>query len=172
MKLSVREFFVMLIVAVGTIAILWGGQRIYQNSAVRSPLLRSVEAVRGVQMAKLRPQGTLNVRLKQSANLMTTYQAIEARAQASLPKAPQLVIINAGDGPLNALANRVKLMVAQGEATGQYVAMSQQIGRFARAQGVHASIALGNYNVFVSLQAGSHYVDQVIPLSLGGKSHA
>lgn len=172
MKLSVREFFVMLVVAVGTIAILWGGQRIYQNSAVRSPLLRSVEGVRGVQIAKLTRQGTLNVRLKRSANLMATYQAIEARAKESLPRAPQLVIINAGDGQLNALANRVRLMVAQGEATGQYVAMSQQIRHFASAQGVRSSIALGNYNVFVSLHAGSHYVDQVIPLNLGGKSHA
>ncbi len=171
MKFSIREFLLTVVVAALTVALLWGGQRLYQNSAVRSPLVRSVETVPGVQSATLTPLGALNVLFRPSANLMSTYQAVESRAQASLGHIPNLGVVSRGNPGLRVLANQVRLIVAQGEATGQYVAMNRQILQAARVRGVQASVSLGNYNVFVSLRIASHYVDEVIPLGLGGGGH-
>ena len=168
MKLSIRDFAVILIVAVVTVALLWGGQRIYRNSAIQSPLIRSIETVPGVRSATLTALGGLKVQFQPYANLMVAYQAVESRARLALNRVPNVIVESAGDGKLSALANQVRLVVAQGEATGQYVAMSQQIATVARQAGARERMTLGNYNVFVTLWANGHYVDQVIPLGLGG----
>jgi len=172
MKFSIREFAVMLLAAAVTVAVLWGGQRLYQNSAIRSPLIRSVDTVPGVQSAEVTALGGLNVRFRPAANLMATYQAVEAKAQLSLGHTPSVTVQNESNRLLQGLANQVRLMVAQGEATGQYVDMSRQISNLAERSGVKATISIGNYNIFVSLRSGQrYYVDAVMPLDLGGADH-
>ncbi len=174
MKLSWHNLAVMLAAALATIAVLWSGQQIYRTSAVRNPLVQAVERVAGVRRAWVPAgaTGTLTVQLRPAADVMATYQAVERAAQQRLGYAAKVVVVGQPNRWLNALENRVRLIIAQGEATGQYVAMNQQVSGVARADGARATVEIGNYHLFVSLHQGPHYLDAVIPITLGeGRIH-
>lgn len=168
MKLSIRELAVMMLVALATMVVLWGGQRLYRSSAVQSPLVRSIDGVQGVVSSSLTSQGVLNVRIGPGAIFEQTYQNIQRRAEDSLGRAPDVNVESLPDPALEADANEVRLMVAQGEATGQYLTMNQQVRHLAQQDHISEQLSLGNYNVFVTLQSGKHYLDEVIPLTIGG----
>ncbi len=175
MKLSWHNLAIMLAAALVTIAVLWSGQQIYRTSAVRHPLVRAVEQVAGVRKAWMRAgaSGTLTVQFRPTADVMATYQAVGRAAQRSLGHSAKVTVVGEPNSWLNALENRVRLIIAQGEATGQYVAMSRQVSELAQARGARATVEVGNYHLFVSLRKGQHYLDAVIPITLGeGGMHA
>ncbi|PSR29762.1 hypothetical protein SAMN00768000_3222 [Sulfobacillus thermosulfidooxidans DSM 9293] len=169
MKFSVKQVFMIFAVFIAVFAVLRGVQWIYLRSAIRSPLMQSISRINGVRQVQVSPQGTVTVSLSKDANLMTTYEAIDNTSTQITGHNPRQIIIRDHASPtMNAMVNTLRLIIAQGEATGQYVAMNKSIQTLAKDHHMTATVELGNHHIFVSLQSQNHWLDQVMPLRLGG----
>ncbi|MBX5466725.1 MAG: hypothetical protein K6U14_04410 [Firmicutes bacterium] len=168
MKLSVKQIVVMALTFLLTVGILRLGQWLYTQSAIDAPLLQAVRAVPGVQSATWLNPDTLTIALSPSADLMATYEAVKLRASALGMTVTPVVAPGRPDAVLRQLDNQIHFAVAQGEATGQYVAMDQAILAMARARGVTASVELGQSHLFITLRRGAAYYFEVLPVALGG----
>ncbi|HBQ94329.1 MAG: hypothetical protein M1493_05925 [Firmicutes bacterium] len=169
MKFSVRKIFIVFGVFVVVLGILRGAQWVYLHSVVRSPLRQSISRIHGVSRVSINPQGEISVILTKDANLMGTYEAIETATKSVMGHAPaNLAIHNHPNASMNSMVNALRLIVAQGEATGQYVAMNKAIQHLAGDHHMTATVQLSNHHIFVSLQSKSHWLDEVMPLKLGG----
>lgn len=127
MKFSVKQVFMIFAVFIAVFAVLRGVQWIYLRSAIRSPLMQSISRINGVRQVQVSPQGTVTVSLSKDANLMTTYEAIDNTSTQITGHNPRQIIIRDHASPtMNAMVNTLRLIIAQGEATGQYVAMNKR----------------------------------------------
>lgn len=173
MKWSVKQVMVMVASFLCTVALLKAGQWVYTNSAIRTPLVQTIQSVSGVSRAQMRADNTLVIWIKSNADLMTTYHGVQAKASAALGKAPQNIVIMGNPTPaMTRMSQTLRFVIAQGESTGQYVAMNQSIKQDAQRANMSASAELGNYSIYLTLRQGNHRLYQVVPITLeGGGGH-
>ena len=172
MKFSAKQIFVALASLVITLGALFAGQRLYHTAVVEKPLANQLGSIIGVRQAYLQG-GNLIVRLKPKSNLMTVYQRVTANAALTLGHVPsQIEIIGKPNNSLKSLANNMAFVVAQGEATGQFVAMKGDIQSLAARAGASARVELDPHHLYLTLKEGHHILYDVIPLSIGGPGHA
>lgn len=172
MKVSAKQLLFVFVAFIVTFGILRGIEWLYVTSALRTPLIQSVERLPGVIGVQLLPSDTVMVRMKPQADLMTVYQTVDAEVTAVYGRAPaSIAFVDNPDATLNQLAGQIRFVVAQGEATGQYVAMETQIAKLAADHHVVAHTELGYSNLFLTLKSAHHVLYQIIPLNLGGGVH-
>ncbi|AEJ39841.1 hypothetical protein TPY_1660 [Sulfobacillus acidophilus TPY] len=172
MKLSVKQLIVVFVTMLATFALLRGAQWVYLTTAVKSPLVQTMGSIPGVERVSLTPNGEVTVVLNPSADLMTVYRQVEVVATQTLGHTPTgISMVNHANPALVQLANNVRFEVAQGEATGQYVAMKNQIQAMAAQSHSQATVELGNTHLYITLRQGSHVLYDVIPIVLGGGQH-
>ena len=171
LKLSAKQVFTGLLALAVTLGVLLVGQRVYQTMVVQSPLTTNLGTIQGVRQASFH-HSTVTVRVSPHANLMGVYQAVMRRAIASLGHAPQkVIIIGHPDPALTHLANNISFVVAQGEATGQFVAMKHTITTMAQKIGASCSLQLDDHRLYATFTARHHVLYDVIPIMIGGGSH-
>ena len=169
MKFSVKQVFVVFAMFAVVLGILRGAQWVYLRSVVRSPLKETIDHIHGVSQVAVTPQGGVTVTLTKNANLMSSYEAIESAGKSVLGHSlTNLVIDSRTNAAMNTVVNSLRLIVAQGEATGQYVSMNTAIHHLAAKHHLAATVQLSNHHIFVSLQSHDHWLDEVMPLKLGG----
>lgn len=169
MKLSLKNLMVMLASLMATFGLLWGGAALWQRSAVAKPLVAAVESVPGVRAAALSASGPLRVTLRPNANLTQVYRAVKSQIKA---KGTAFVIVGSTDAALNAVGQQARLIIAQGIATGHYVAMDRSLVALAGRHHMTAVVELGNHHLYFTLRQGPKRWDQVVPLSEGGVGNA
>ncbi len=178
MKVTFKHALLALVVFIITLGVLKGAQKVYMSSVVRTPLIRTMERIPGVQRVAVGPNDTVSLVLAPHANLMASYQAVVADAAGSLGQTPSnIAIAQHPNRILSGLANQLQFVVAQGIATGQYVNMEQSILTMANHAHVLATVQLGTQHVYVTLSAngGIYRLYLVMPISRsagGGVSHA
>lgn len=170
MKFTVRQVFLVFVVFALVLGLLRGVQWIYMRSAIRSPLLHAMQSVTGVKKVEVSPQGAVTVFASRRANLMNVYQGIEAQSRLVTGHVPTAITIVSHPSPamLQSL-NTLRLIIAQGEATGQYVAMNASIQQVAKHDHFAATVQISSRHIFVTLRAPQYWEDIVMPLRLGGQ---
>lgn len=172
MKFSFKQIFVAMLSLVLTLGVLFAGQHLYRSTVVESPLVSNLGAIAGVHEARIQGN-TVAVAVNSNANLMSVYQAVVAKATQSLGHAPQKVTIQShSDAVLNQLANNVAFVVAQGEATGQYVAMKNTINAMANRQDTQVSMQMDSHHLYLTFRHHQAVLYDVVPLTIGGGDHA
>lgn len=173
MKLSVKQVVIMVAAFLLTVGVLKAGQWVYTDSAVRTPLMQTVKTVPGVSRAQLAPDNAIEIWLKNGADLMSTYDGVQTQAAAALGKPPKAVKVMGNPTPaMSRLAQSLRFVIAQGESTGQYVAMHNAIDRQAHTAHMTAATEMGDFTVYLTLTQGKHHLYQVIPITLsGGANH-
>lgn len=172
MQVSVKQVFTALIVMICTLGVLFGGQRLYQTTVVQSPLVASLGTIAGVRTAHLK-QGRVTVQMGPGADLMKVYRAVYRAADEKLGHAPVAINVeNHSSTALNQVAQSAAFMVAQGEATGEYVAMQTNIQKLAARHGMSARVELGTHHLYLTFRQRGRVLYQVIPVVIGGASHA
>ncbi|MDA8193184.1 MAG: hypothetical protein M0Z53_04175 [Thermaerobacter sp.] len=169
MRVTVKQALISGIAAATTLAALLSADWVYRTSVVRMPLQQAVARIPGVQRAMMPSAGRLSVQIRPSADLMAVSQAVNATAARVLGHAPPALLIE--DHPsaqLTALAGQLRFVVAQGEATGQYVAMRRTILREATQAGAQAVVEMGNAHLYLTLHRGPNVLYQILPLPTGG----
>lgn len=152
MKVTVKQVLSVLVGFVVSLGILRGAQAIYTSSIIRTPLVRTIEGVAGVHQVTMGPKDAIALELDPAANLMTSYQTVSRDATASLGHAPsQISVVNHATGQMTQVANQLRFVLAQGIATGQYVAMNASIQRMATAAHLNANVQLGASHIYVTL---------------------
>lgn len=169
MKFSMRQIFMIFAVFIVVFGILRGAQWIYVRSAVRSPLKQSISRIRGVSRVQVASHNIVTVTLDKNANLMTAYDAIDSASKEVTGRTQQnLIIRDHANASMDRMVNSLQLIIAQGAATGQYVAMNQAIQSLAKSHHMTAVVELGDRHIFVTLRSKNHWLDQVMPLRMGG----
>ncbi|NMP20811.1 hypothetical protein [Sulfobacillus harzensis] len=172
MQVSAKQFFTALITMICTLGVLFGAQRLYQKTIVQSPLVATLGSIGGVRSAQMK-NGTVTVKVKPGADLMSVYRAVYEAADARLGHPPTAIVFAShANSRLNAVSESASFMVAQGEATGQYIAMESNIQKLAASHGATARVELGTHHLYLTFRQGSSVLYQVVPVTIGGTSHA
>lgn len=178
MKVTVKQVLSVLVGFVVSLGILRGAETIYTSSIIRTPLMRTIEGVPGVRHATIGPKDAIGLDLTPTANLMTSYQTVSRDATVSLGQAPSLITVaNHATGQMTQVADQLRFVVAQGIATGQYVAMNDTVQRMATRARLRANVQLGASHIYVTLTSlhGRHHAYLVMSSAntpTGGGGHA
>jgi hypothetical protein len=151
-------------------AVLWGGQLVYNSQAVQAPLrtaYRDIPAVRDVQMLTA-SDGTVVVRVRLGlvSNLLETYRSIEARTAHVLgSRRFRVVPLDRRNAALTQDFYAVNDILQQGIATGQFVPMAAQFTAATRKLGLQrSSVVVGSRYLYVTLvKDSSTYLYQLVP---------
>ncbi len=172
MKVSAKQILVAVISLVMTLGVLLGGEKLYRSTIVDSPLMSNLGAIRGVRQASL--QGSVvTVRPQSGADLMTVYQAVATSAARALGHAPAKIVLQSrSNATLNQLADNAAFVIAQAEATGQFVSMKHSLEQQAQADGARATVELDSHHVYITWHQQHAVLYDVQPIEIGGSSHA
>lgn len=171
-RISAKQVMMALTSMVLTLGVLFAAQRIYHTSVVDNPLVSQLGSVAGVRRADVH-QGTVIVTVRRHIDLMSVYQNVTSNAKTALGRAPAQVIVKGSpNSTLQALARDAEFVVAQGEATGHYVAMKQSLQSLGRRHHASAVVEMDSRHVYLTFTQGPHVLYDVIPIVMGGNSHA
>jgi hypothetical protein len=172
MKFSFKQVFITMLSMIMTLGVLFAGQHVYRSAMVESPLVSNLGSIAGVRQARVQGQSVI-VSMRPSANLMNVYQTVVLKATSILGHAPQNVVIQSHPDPtLDQIANNVAFVVAQGEATGQYVAMKNTIAAMARGDHTAVSMQMDAHHVYLTFRRHGAVLYDVVPIAIGGSRHA
>lgn len=159
---------VVLMAMAGALLLLFGAQFVYNRQAVDQPLVsiyHNVPAVKHVSLQNTPSGLQVDVRLGLVPNLRETYRALENQVNSVLGGTH--FQINLTDARTPALLNDFYKMngaLEQGIATGQFVAMEQQVQAMGAKDGLsQASAIVDNHYVYVELVQGKHYLYELLP---------
>lgn len=172
-----RDKWTMYVIAlVATVAVLVGGQLLWQKYAMARPLDSGLQAIQGVESATWTDAGksgeavTINVTLGQVDNLQKTYGEIATIAQKSLGRRAFRIELRDHRTPaLEELYQTVNIPVQEAVFTGNFVAMTERVQAKAAAAGTDARIYIDNRHVYVQLGTGAESLYAVVPRQAGGQ---
>ncbi|MCL8208051.1 MAG: hypothetical protein K6V97_08290 [Actinomycetia bacterium] len=173
MRITFKQIVTSFLALVATWGLLWLGQQIYQRDVVRTPLGQAVARIPGVARAVVTGSGSdeaVGIWLKPGAALSSVYPAVQDTVTRMAGRALPVTIHDDRTPAEAALYNRLRFVVAQGEATGQYVAMVDQVDRLAAQAGDRAELVLGDNAMYLTLtDARQHRLLAVLPLNWGDR---
>jgi hypothetical protein len=150
---QLKQGLVAVLAGVATFGVLRWGQSVYRSRVVQVPLVSQLDHLTGVRRAAVSPVGSTTLWLTSQANLKRVYQqAMQKVANSARRQAPAVTVVNQPSSSLARLANDVRFIIAQGEVTGQYVAMKNAIQSLARRSSATASVQLGAHHLYVTLR--------------------
>ena len=165
MRFQARRIAAAAVALVATLAVLFGLQRWLFQTQTSTPLEQQLKHVAGVRRVTLdfaRSPGTVHVTLSRVSDIETTYTALAARVAALAPGAA-IVVAGTSDGRIAAAAQDLSFPIAQGLATGQFVAMRQNVLDDARRDRVTARIYIDQQNVYLALYDQAHTAYFIYP---------
>ena len=172
MRISVKQVFTAVIAMVISLAALFLGQRVYQSTVVSTPLIANLGSLKGVNEARL-VHGTVVVSLKPGSDLMTVYQNLVSRARAQTGRAPAGIVVKSRpDAVLKRLQASVPFVIAQGQATGQFIAMKANIEHLAKSRGATVRVEMDSHRLYLTFSHQGRVFYDVVPITIGGGAHA
>jgi hypothetical protein len=159
---------VVLMAMAGALLLLFGAQFVYDRQAVDQPLVSIYHNVPGVEHVALQntPSGLqVDVHLGPVTNLRETYLALRNQVNTVLGGQHfQINLIDARTPTLLGDFYQMNGVLEQGIATGQFVAMQQQVQRLGQQEGLtRASAIVDDHYVYVDLVQGKNYLYELLP---------
>lgn len=174
MNSNKNRLTVVLAVIILTLAILGGGQLLWQRYAVDKPLAKVLNGIDGIDSfyvdnnTKISSVLKLNISLANVKNLQKTYQAVHEGAASILGSSQFSVIIHDNRTPeLEQVYYNVHLYVQEGIATGNFASMAEQVEQKASASGVEAQVYVDSANVYLGLKKADAGMYVVTPRHTG-----
>ena len=165
MRFQVRRIAAAAVALVATLAVLLGMQRWLFQTQTSTPLQRQLEHVTGVREVTLdfaRSPGVVHVTLARVSDIETTYAALAARVETLAPGAA-VEVAGTSDGRIAAAAQDLSFPIAQGLATGQFVAMRRNVLADSGRDHVTARIYIDQRNVYLALYDRANAAYYVYP---------
>ncbi len=165
MRFQVRRIAAAALALLATLAVLFGMQRWLFQTQTSVPLKAQIERVPGVRSVTLdfsKSPGVVKVKLGRVGDIETTYSNLTAHVQAMAPGA-EVKVSGTPDRQITAAAQDVSFSIAQGLATGQFVAMRAQVLDQAKRDHVDASIYIDQQNVYLALYDKAHAAYFIYP---------
>lgn len=174
MQISSKQVLTAGVGFVLALGVLYAGQQLYNRTLVREPLTAAVRQIHGIRQVSLQgagPATTLQLSLSPGANLALVYHDTEAVVNTVVGHPMPIHLLDHRTGAETRLYGQLRFVIAQGEATGQLVAMDNAVMADAGRAGDRASLVLGNQHLYLTLtDRQQHRLMAVLPLS-GGATH-
>ena len=150
-----------------TLALLFGGQFLWQQFAIAQPMSQIAQGIDGVESVSLDKAGKnksmikVNVKLNQVANLQTTYQALDERIANVLGHHQYEIILHSSSAPeLERLYYSIHYDIQEAIFTGNFSLMAERIQTRAEADKIAARTFVDASHVYLQLTnpSGSLYI--------------
>lgn len=170
MSLNRNRIAIMLIALVITLAVLGGGQLLWQRYKIDIPLAKALSTIDGVESfsfdnkSRVDENSKINISLTNVKNLQSTYQAIST-GTASIwgPKKPQIVIHDSRTPELESFYYSVHYYIQESIALGNFSAMAERIEQKSAEAGVVTQLFVDTDNVYLGVTKNSASMYVVIP---------
>lgn len=165
MRFQVRRIAAAAVALLATLAVLLGMQRWLFQTQTSAPLKLQIERVRGVRKVTLdfsKSPGVVHVTLGRVNDIETTYRDLAAHVENLAPGAA-VDVSGTSDAHLAAVAQDLSFSIAQGLATGQFVAMRSDALAEARRDHVVAHIYIDQQDVYLALYDQTHAAYFIYP---------
>jgi hypothetical protein len=173
-RVTIKQLLATAVAVLVTLAVLYAGQQIYNRTAIATPLSGALQAVPGVKTATVHnsPSLAVAIRLTSRGDLALVYPRAEAVIQSLTGRAVPLTVLDNHSPAEERTYESLRFVIAQGEATGQYVAMAQEVSSLAARHGEHATLVMDGQHLFLTLtDSARHRLFAVLPMTLGGAAH-
>lgn len=172
MHITFKQIMTTGLALIVTLAALYVGRHLYHSTTVKTPLthaLRQVSGVRDVRVGDAETNTGVQIWLTSRGQLATIYPTVQNLVATIAGRALPVRIMDNPTAAETSLYNQLRFVVAQGEATGQYVAMEREVNQVAAKAGDHAQLVLGRNEIFLTLIDKAHHrLMAVLPLNIGG----
>jgi hypothetical protein len=151
-----------------TLAVLLGGQILYEKHFVNDDLDRqvaTVAAVSDLRVAKDEKPPAVYLRINNAQDLQIDYQGLTDVVRKQLGPQYKVVLLDNRTPELQSLYEQGSFAIQEAIATGDYQAMQKSVARLAATNKVQSKISVDSYNVYLELrdEQGSGYLYEVIP---------
>ncbi|MDD4601861.1 hypothetical protein SDC9_09083 [bioreactor metagenome] len=164
------RFTVTLAAIILTLALLGGGQFLWQQYAIDKPLAEVLNSIDGIDSFYLDNSNKINdtvkvhISLSNVKNLQKTYQAVHDGAIKVLGHNQISIFIHDNRTPeLEQLYYTVHLYVQEGISTGNFAAMAERIQQKTSASGVETQVYVDASNVYLSFKSINADMYVVVP---------
>ncbi|MCX7780552.1 MAG: hypothetical protein N2491_06510 [Negativicutes bacterium] len=170
MDFKSKNWAVVLATIMLTVAVLGGGQLLWQKYAVAKPLDTVLQGIDGV--AKVAHDGgsrkddtvKIYVTLQHAANLQKTYTAImEVAGNALGGKRFKVIVADTRTPELEQLSYLVQPHIQEAVATGMFTQMASYIQEQAAAKNVAAQVFIDSANIYLKLAKDGAELYQIVP---------
>ena len=165
MRFQVRRIAAGAVALLVTLAALFGLQRWMFQTQTTAPLQTELERVPGVRKVTLdfaQSPGAVHVTLGRVSDIQTTYVSLAARV-AHLAPGAAVDVVGTSDSALAAAAQDLSFPIAQGLATGQFVAMRAGVLSAALRDRVEAHVYIDQQNVYLAIYDKAHAAYFIYP---------
>lgn len=153
------------------LALLFGGQMVYQKIGYNQPVRQVLEAHPGIESFEIdneAPVMRILVKLERTDNLMNEYQQLNRRLWAANSGRPyELVIEDERNAALDNALHKSQFAVYQAIIQGNFPEMVQVVDSHAREAGAEARVFVDNRNVYIQMETADHYLMSVVPRTTG-----
>ncbi len=168
MRIKPQQILAVLGSLVITLGLLFGVQGLAREKLISDPLEQFYRHAPGVQhfaIANHNGATVISLTLGQVADLEQTYLFLQDRTATFLPPGSfHLHLLDHRDASLTAAYEQMSLAIQQGITTGEFVNMQQMLVKEGKAFGLsRVAVEADDYNIYVQLGHGSHYLYAVVP---------
>lgn len=153
---------------------LFGAGFVVKNRTVDEPLkavYAGAPAVESYTFTRDDDQYTIQVRLKDTADLQAAYEKLNADTKKVLRAEPYTIKLeDHRNQKLEAVSHRVNLYVQEALATGEFATMADRIEQEAAKAGVTAHLTVDNDRVYVQMHDQGAYLYSVVDRHASEKS--
>jgi hypothetical protein len=163
-----------------TLALLLGGQHLYNKYLVNDSLDRQiarVAAVEELRVARDEKPPAVYIHIPHVQDLQTDYRELTEIIRKRLGSDYRVVLLDNRTSELQSLYEQCSFAIQEAITTGNFQAMQKEVSRLAAASNVQNSLSVDSYNVYLELRDerdSSSYLYEVIPrlsqLALGGQA--
>jgi len=153
-----------------TLAVLFGGQLLWQKFIVAQPLDKAFLNINGVAETTLDNQGKngepvkIHVTLQNADNLAKTYDELNNQAKTVLGKKPfKIVIHDSRSAELEQFNYEIQYMVQEAIVTGHFSAMEENLAAKARENNLHLQIYVDGDNVYLQTAKETAQMYVIVP---------
>jgi hypothetical protein len=151
-----------------TLALLLGGQLLYEKDFVKDGLSQQVAKVAVVddlRVAKDEKPPAVYIRINNAQDLQHDYQGLSDVVRKQLGLQYKVVLLDNRNPKLQSLYEQDSFAIQEAIATGNFQAMQESVSRLAAANKVQSNISVDSYNVYLELrdEQGSGCLYEVIP---------
>jgi hypothetical protein len=156
-----------------TLALLLGGQFLYQKYYIEQPLFKLLHETRAVKSLKFdqgQTQTVLKVEFGEVGNLKEAYGKVTETAEQVLGSSVPIRIVDHRSPELKQVFDHSQFAVYEAIMNGNFTGMAKTVEEQARlAQLDRYAVYVDRNNVYVQLHKGGNYLYEVIPRDTGTK---
>lgn len=158
------RLWLVLIVFLGTVGVLFGGQKLAAKYQAENPTRRAIEAideVRDFKVKQLSDGLTVEINLDKVSNLESLLEGIKEKVEAHYNRPVRnFKITGRPDRKLRQIRYNISFYLEEALASGRYIQLKEALEDY---QPVKARVYLGTDFIYLQLENDDHYLYEAIP---------